>query len=47
MITPKMKQRGNMKSSYGPTTPSFFHRDNHSTLVHPYIVTSILGRDFF
>jgi hypothetical protein len=45
MITPKMMQRGNMKNSCNPTTPSFFHRGNHSTLVHLYTFTSISGRD--
>jgi hypothetical protein len=43
MITPKLKQLGNMKNSCDPTTESFFHRGNHSTLVHLYAFTSISG----
>jgi hypothetical protein len=47
MITPKMKPRGNMKNSYDPTTPSFFHQGNYPNLIHFLAFTSISGRDSF
>jgi hypothetical protein len=46
IISPKTKPRGNVRSSCGPTTPSFFHRGNHPTPVCSYAFISISGRDF-
>jgi hypothetical protein len=47
MITSKTKPRGNMKTSYDPTTPSSFNRGNHPTPACLYALAAISGRDFF
>jgi hypothetical protein len=47
MSTPKIKPRGNVRSSYDPTTPSCFHRGNHPPPQSLLCLFSISGRDFF
>jgi hypothetical protein len=46
ITTPKTKPHGNMRSSCGPTTPSFFHRGNYPTPIRSYAFISISGWDF-
>jgi hypothetical protein len=46
MITLKRNPRGNMKNSYDPTTPSFFHRGKHPKPRSPFYKYFNIGTRF-